>query len=85
MEKIDPPTQEDLARDAAADMAAYGSGCKGVFVQCFPDDRDAIRVSLTGLPAWIRRAVAAEAKMAELQAMVTDLLREVNEPWRGPR
>jgi hypothetical protein len=83
------PTDDDLKRDAATDLAACSKATPGPwFVNprtghiCHgdpADDRDNypiddpaddefIALARTALPAWIRRAQAAEAEVARLRA-----------------
>lgn len=108
---MNQPTDNDLARDAVADLAVCNAATPGPwFYECIrspgapyrecdlidvvhapgqgPDPisvieevnhEDAAFIALTraALPAWIRRAVAAEAEVARLRSMIEGLTARV--------
>lgn len=62
-EMIGEATAEDLARDAAADMSRVGGGDMS--------GSEYIRWAATkAIPAWIRRAVRAEAEVERLNGII---------------
>jgi hypothetical protein len=58
------PTDDDLKRDAATDLVLFGAWglARAVY------DGTMIHEARAALPAWIRRAQAAEAEVARLRA-----------------